>query len=354
MQPPTEGRPDPSGEEEAGRVRRFWLRHRTLFWTLHSFWALATGVVVILLARERYGFVPVVVLFLLLTWASTLFFGRRVPTQAEGEAPGVPGFGEEAVSYATRTMYQETLFFLLPFYAYSTVVRSPNVLFLGGLAVLALLSCVDLVFDRWLRTSAVARLTYFAVVAFAAVNLLLPILLPLRPLDATRLAALVAVVTATPLALRGGARTMRVRLQLAGAVVLLLAIALGWPRLVPPVPVRLDSAVFTTELDRATLQPADSLTSGTPAAPLDGSLYVLFHVFSPTVVPASVTMHWKLDDEVVRVSREIEILAHEDGFRVWDGWRPTTGVIAPGRYQVELRAAGQRTFGYASLRVDGP
>lgn len=62
------------------RAARFWARHRTL----HSVWALATGLVVILFARERYGFGPWVVLFLVLTWASTLFFGRRVAGEVSG------------------------------------------------------------------------------------------------------------------------------------------------------------------------------------------------------------------------------------------------------------------------------
>ena len=123
------------------RFRRFWSRHRTLFWTLHSIWALATGVAVILLARGRYGFVPWVVGFLLLTWLSTMFLGRKASEQPEAGPPDepapdgaatpsadvlppVPDLRTEATSYVTRTMYQETLFFLLPFYAYSFEARS--------------------------------------------------------------------------------------------------------------------------------------------------------------------------------------------------------------------------------------
>ena len=107
------------------RLRAFWVAHRTLFWTLHSFWALATGIAVIVLARERYGFVPWVVLFLVLTWVSTMFFGREMEEGPDDDPDATPGFGVEATSYATRTMYQETMFFLIPFYAYSTVIRSP-------------------------------------------------------------------------------------------------------------------------------------------------------------------------------------------------------------------------------------
>lgn len=64
--PPTDGL-DPTGAqapeaEGSGSFTRrftsFWHRHRSLFWTVHSLWALATGVFVVYLARERYAFVP--------------------------------------------------------------------------------------------------------------------------------------------------------------------------------------------------------------------------------------------------------------------------------------------------------
>src|SRR3989304_9671214 len=99
------------------RAGRLWGRHRTLIWMLHSAWALTAGTVIGLLARERYHLVLWVVLFLALAWASTLFFGRAAA--AEPGAP--PGFVHEVTSYVTRLLYHATLFFLLPFYAYSTV-----------------------------------------------------------------------------------------------------------------------------------------------------------------------------------------------------------------------------------------
>jgi hypothetical protein len=351
------------------RLRRFWSRHRSLFWTLHSFWALATGVAVILLARERYGFVPWVVGFLLLTWASTMFFGRRAreeaeagppeqPSPPEGEVTSadvvspVPDLRTEATSYVTRTMYQETMFFLLPFYAYSTVVGSPNVTFVIVLGGLALLSCLDLLFDRWLRTSPVMSLVFFSVVAFAAVNLLLPLLVPVDPSMATRIAAAVAVGSSVPLALRGstGRRWGMVPIAVVSSV--LLAVAIGFPRLVPPVPLRLEDATFSAGFERDSLLPIDTVYDGVDAEDLGGSLFVLAEVFAPTVVPTRVSIRWELDGEVVRESREVDIVAHRLGFRVWDAWAPEEGRIPPGRYDAVMVTRGARFFGSASLVVD--
>ncbi|NNF14843.1 MAG: hypothetical protein HKN72_16570 [Gemmatimonadetes bacterium] len=336
-----------------GGFRAFWSRHRHLFWTLHSLWALATGVFVVWLARERYAFVPWVVLFLALTWASTMFFGRRIPDSPREEegSPRVPGLGEEATSYLTRTMYQETLFFLLPFYAYSTVVGSVNMVFLLGLGALAFVSCLDLVFDRWLRTSPVASVAFFAIVAFAALNLLLPILMPLAPIWSTRIAVVAAIVSAVPLAAGSISWTTGVKARVGGAALVFVAVALGFPQLVPPVPLRLDSATFSRDIERSTLEPIQTFTGRARLTDLDGAVVVLMEVFAPTVVPTRVAMVWERNGTVIRESREIEILAHDLGFRVWDAWRPTDAPLEAGEYEVVLRTAAGRMFGRASIEV---
>ena len=87
-------------------------RYSRAFWAVHSGWALFTGGLVLVLAHNRYGFLPWVVLFLTLTWASTLFFSRFAVRRDSARLRFAQGF----VSYLTRVMYQETLFFLLPFY----------------------------------------------------------------------------------------------------------------------------------------------------------------------------------------------------------------------------------------------
>ena len=337
------------------RVRAFWLRHRSLFWILHSVWALATGIVVIVLAHERYGFVPWVAAFLVLTWASTMFFGRRLageaaPAQPVGP-PAVPGLLDEFASYLTRIMYQETLFFLLPFYAYSTVLGSLNLVFLVLLGGLAVVSCLDLVFDRWLRSSPVFGLVFFATVAFSALNLVLPLLFGLSPQWSAPLAGTLAVASAVPLALRSLGRDFGAALRVGGAALLVLLLAVGFPRLVPPVPLRLQETLFGPEIDRGTLALSDTLVGSVPLSSLPDGLVVVARVFAPLEVPTRVTVEWKREGRTVRVSREIELTAHQVGFRVWDALRPASGAFGPGRYQVILRTHGHRVFGKAEVEV---
>jgi hypothetical protein len=365
------------------KVRTFWVRHRTLFWSLHSLWALATGVGVMWLAQERYGFVPWVALFLILTWVSTLLFGRRIGQPGDGQSTegteptdavvpsearptgaalpasevatvvldAAPSVRQEAASYVTRALYQETLFFLLPFYAYSTVMGTLNMAFLGLLGVLALFSCLDLVFDRILRTRPVFALVFFTTVAFAALNLVIPMLAPVDPNVAITIAAVASVVSAAPLSVRS--ETSRVGKGLSLAVgVGMLTVALFVPSLVPPVPLRLEASTFSRELDRETLEPIGPLT---PASELrQPVVFVLLGIFAPGSVPTSVSVEWRHDRRVVRRSRDIEITAHEGGFRVWDAWRNEGGDIPPGHLEVDVRTQHGRIFGRAEIELRQP
>jgi len=333
-------------------LRAFWIRHRTLFWSLHSLWALTTGVAVMWLARERYGFVPWVALFLMLTWASTLLFGRGLQPEdpASSASVAAPTVRDEAASYVTRVLYQETLFFLLPFYAYSTVLGTLNMAFLGLLGLLALLSCLDLVFDRLLRTRPVFALVFFTTVAFAALNLVIPMLLPIDPNVAITVAALVAVGSAVPLSIR--ADTSRAGKSLSLAVGLgMLAVALLVPALVPPVPLRLEASTFSRKFDRATLEPVDPLLPGSELS--QPVVFALLEIFAPSSVPASVSVEWRYDGRVVHRSRDVEITAHEGGFRVWDAWRNDAGDIPPGHLVLDVRTEHGRIFGRAEIDFRG-
>ena len=341
---------------EAGRI---WERHRRLFWMLHSAWALTSGILVLVLARERYHLVPWVVLFLAVTWLSTLVFGRTVarepvPGLAQGDvtrAGRSPGLAWEVASYVTRVLYQETLFFLLPFYAYSTVLRSPNVVFILLLGALAVLSCIDLLFDRWLRTEPLFALAFFAIVAFAAVNLLLPLVARVPPSIATPAAAMLSVGSAALLARRTVGPARRHRYLLAAGAALMLAVVLGFPQIIPPVPLRLERAGFAAGIDRRTLTLRHPLPARTTPAEAGRELVVLFDVFSPAAVPATLQLEWRRDGTALRVSRDVAIVAQANGFRVWDGWHSPSDSLPPGDYRVVLQTSGRRVFGVARITV---
>ena len=331
------------------RARHLHDRYHRLFWTLHSIWALFWGAAVLVLAHNRYGYVPWVVLFLGLTWATTLFFSRY---RLASISP-VMRFARGFVSYLTRIWYQGTLFFLLPFYFYSTTVPSWNCLFIAVLAALAVLSCYDLLFDRLLREHRVFAVVFFAVVTFAALQLLLPLVFRWRLELTTFLAAAASLLAALPLAY-GWRELLRPRRLAAAAVTFTLVMAGTWllRPLLPPVPLRLSKVRFSAHLDTATLQGAPEL-SGTVAADAlrDGRLYAVATVHSPVPLRTRISLRLTSGGHLASSTREVEITAHELGFRIWGVLNAGPTGFAAGTYTAELRTAGGQLVGRERVRI---
>lgn len=298
-------------------------RHGRAFWIAHSLWALAQGAVVAVVAEERPDFAAWVLGLLALVWGSTLFFCRSALVRGR---PGSLRVG--VASYATRVLYQQTLFFLLPFYVRSTTPASPNLAFTLALGALAVLACLDLHFDRWLRRSPTFAATYFFAVAYAALQLLLPLALrvPFALAQPTALGlALVAAVASV-----GAPRGPERRARLAGALpVAALAAALAVaPRFVPPAPLRISEfgVEERAESTRATLR-----------------------VAAPVPVPVRVTLRWRQHGELLRASRDVAITAHGRGFRVWDELARARIEAGGGDVRIELLTATGQLVGARTL-----
>jgi hypothetical protein len=278
---------------------------------------------------------------LALTWISTVFVSRP-----RGGTSSLRRLGHGFISYLTRVMYQETLFFLLPFYLSSTPLLplpAPSAAFLLILVVLAVLSCLDLPFDWLLQRSPLFALLFFSTVAFAALNLLLPVVLRVPLPRATAIAAWCAVASGLPLSLRGhrGQRGLGLRALLGLVVACSFAVGLiaTSTLLIPPVPLRLKQVVFAQAVDRASLQIREELHGPIAAAELgDGRLATMVTVFAPTRSVAEVRLVWERNGDQLRESRAVEIVGQKGGFRVWDALVFPDGTVQAGRYRLSVYA----------------
>lgn len=337
------------GEHFAEQAQALHQRFARIFWMAHSAWALFTGIVVLVLAHNRYGFLKWVVLFLALTWASTLVISRYASFFATPKMRFAKGF----VSYLTRVMYQETLFFLLPFYFYSTTFPSWNSAFVVVLAGLAVLSCYDLVFDRLLRKHKAFALGFFAVVTFSALQFFLPLLLKVRVHEAGYLAAVASFAAAIPLAYSW--RDL-LSFKVVARLLLALLVAVGGVRLVrpaiPPVPLRLTKLRFAPLIDTTTLRLAKELPARISTAELGaGRLYVVATIFSPARLPASVSIRFVHDGQASRPNRTVDLIAHERGFRVWSVLRAGVRGFTPGLYWAEVWTGEGQLIGRESIEL---
>jgi hypothetical protein len=307
-------------------------RHARAFWIAHSLWALAQGVAVAVLAEERPDYAAWVFGLLALVWGTTLFLCRSELVAQPGSLR--IGFA----SYATRVLYQQTLFFLLPFYARSTTPTSPNLAFTLALGALAALACLDLTFDRWLRRSPAFAATFFFAVAYAALQLLLPLAARVPYAEAQPLALVLALAAA--LVSLGASRGSSLRARLVGAVpaAVLAAALLAAPLLVPPAPLRV--AAFGVEARAETLR-------------------ATVRVAAPVPVPVAVTLHWERGSELLRESRDVAITAHAGGFRVWDDLArarlgAASGDASGKALRIDVLTASGQLVGRRVLPADAP
>src|SRR5690606_22871202 len=105
---------------------------------------------------------------------------------------------------------------------------------------------------------------------------------------------------------------------------------------------------FAAGIDRSSLSRTGMVRDGDPASALGGRLVLVAGVFAPASLPTRVRLEWR----TVRTSREVEIVAHEAGFRVWDALTADVTPLVPGEYSVVMRTAEGRWFGRAAVRLE--
>lgn len=160
-------------------IRGFIARYGRMLWWLHSVYALGLGVSVILFAAKGFAHARWLTISLVGCWlVSILFFrmfgaGRRQSVEGKKAKAGF-----YVMTYALKNMYQGMLFFLVPFYWRSAVLDAPTQWFVLAIGACALLSTLDVVFDRVLMKVKIAASLFYFFTLFCCLNLAIPALFP--------------------------------------------------------------------------------------------------------------------------------------------------------------------------------
>lgn len=240
-----DGAPDAtSAIRSAWRLLRGILeRYGERLWWLHSLWALGLGVFVVFFAQKGYDHARVLVGFMGAAWLLLILLFRLFGSGSERELDTtVERFRYYAMTYVLKNLHQGMLFFLLPFYWKSTTLGSPNQYFVILLGLCAALSTLDVVFDRVLMRWRDVASTFYALILFACLNLVIPALFPsvatLITMGGAAIIAIVAFWTIHhPLWFLDGPQARRVGLS----VVLGVGLVLVLRPIVPPVPMYVKS-----------------------------------------------------------------------------------------------------------------
>jgi hypothetical protein len=148
------------------------------------------------------------------------------------------------MTYALKNLYQGMLFFLLPFYWKSMTGDSANVWFCLMLGACAVLSTLDIVFDRVLMRFRWLASVFHGFTLFACCNLVIPALFPdTRTLVSLLAAAAIAVVSFWTFHVTKRALTQKLYIGIfVGTVAAGMGLAYVARAAVPPVPMYVSSA----------------------------------------------------------------------------------------------------------------
>ncbi len=162
-----------------GKWKQFVAKYGRMLWWLHSVYALALGISVVLFASKGFAHARWLTISLGVVWIVVILFFRLFgdgKNQAVTDPKAKMRF--YVMTYVLKNLYQGMLFFLLPFYWRSAVWDSPTMWYVVVLAVCALLSTLDVVFDQLLMKWKIAASLFYFLTLFCCLNLVIPALFP--------------------------------------------------------------------------------------------------------------------------------------------------------------------------------
>lgn len=331
-------------------IASFLGRHERLLWTLHSLWALALGIGVMWLGARNYAWLRVTLFYIAFLWLTSLFVPALV------DEPGRPsrwrGRLRLVINYFHKNFYQQLLFFLLPVYYASSTAWSANVLFVGFLAISALISTLDVFYDRHLSVRRGLLAVFFAFNLFACINVMLPTIWSVSNRIALPLSGGLAVLAFATIRYRlRDLASFPVRRHVGiAAIALIVLVGLGRP-LIPPAPLKVLRTDFGLGIDRRALL----LTSRTDSLPLrwSGRLYAITAIYAPLGLSDRIAHRWYQDGRLIYESGSYSLTGgRAEGFRLW-----TSAVVkdlgSGGRVRLDVETDTGQLVGRAEIRAAG-
>lgn len=302
--------------EPVQKVRGALEGRQNLLWWLHSIWALLFGLAVMWLGSKNYTYLRIIVFHIGFIWLSSLLLPVLL---------ALPWFSPVwrervrlVVNYFNKNFYQQLLFFLLPIYYASTTFGSRNMVFLILLSISAVLSTLDIFYDRYLSVRWQLTAIFFAFNLFASINVMLPVMWAVNHRLALWISAILALVGFNSMLYRlSGIRGRSARLLLGGAALTLLITITVFSPYIPPAPLTLAEAQFGKSIRSLEIvNPLDTLP------PNPGAIYVVTAIRAPLGLEEGVHHSWRLDGKPLWTSRDYSFSGGgKDGYHIWTNIR---------------------------------
>ena len=326
---------------------RWFRRHKEKFWWLHSLYALILGIGMMWLGARKFAYLRIAVFHISFIWLSSLFLPRLLdhPRLPARWAPRV----RLLINFFNKNFYQQMLFFVLPIYYASATLGSRNIVFVLLVGLSALLSTVDVVYDRHLSVKRSWTAVFFAFNLFALINVMLPVLWSVSNTSTTRISAALALIGFLPLySPPAVSRSRRIGFGVLIAFLLVTLVEFG-RSLIPPVPLRLAKVEFGSGFQEESLEVEPALIRLDPGGPL--RLYALTAIRAPLGLKERVQHRWYQDGKLIWVSPFYNMTGgREEGFRLWTAY--TLNRISAGtELRLDLETEGGQLIGRTGLKA---
>ncbi|MCY1496057.1 hypothetical protein D9M68_299780 [compost metagenome] len=315
---------------------------------LIALYGFCSGMASFFLVERGARVAKVIAILLLVSWVWLMLenlFRRSVERLFGIELP------PPLMRFLTQLIHQESLFFVLPFFAITTSWNSGQALFTGLLGVAALCSITDPIYNRHLAPRRWLFLAYHTLTLFAVLLAALPLILQLTTAQSYRW-ALGAAVALSFVSLFG---TFRVQHWWRGVGLVGLTLALGglgWVTRVwvPPATLWLTEVAVTPDLDNHKRTPGDGVEEVSAAELRSKGLYAYTAINAPRGLNERIYHVWRFNGrEVDRIALNIHG-GREAGYRAWTHKQNFPGNPA-GRWQVQVLTEAGQMIGTLRFRV---
>ena len=308
-----------------------------------------SGLASFLLVKRQAEFAKVIAILMLVTWLWLALENLLSQQLARRFGLQIP---EWLLRFATQMVHQQSLFFVLPFFALTTTWASGQLLFTGLLGACALLAIIDPLYFNWLAPRRWLYLAFHSLTLFAVLLTALPIILHQTTAQSYQWALLASVLLAFPSLLS----TLKINrwwrwLALPGLSLLLLGagwLARPW---VPPATLWLGQMAVSAQVDPHKRAPGQAREQLSSAQLKRQGLYAYTAINAPRGLSERIYHVWRHNgEEIDRIALDIQG-GTKAGYRAWTHKR-NFPADPSGNWTVQVLTDAGQMLGVLRFRVD--
>ncbi len=294
----------------AGRIRRLMGLHHRYPWFLPLV-SFIGGWIGFAMVKRGEGFARAIALLALLGWF-WLLVEPWIRLRLERRRPKMGNF---VVNFVSQSLQQELLFFSLPFLIGATQRDLGQIAFTAVVALAALVSTADPVYERVVARRAVRRLLFHAYCSWLSALIVLPMVLRLpveKALPVSVIAVTAWLLLTLPMSVRSLKHLVTRGIWVAGVVALPFVL---WEirAQVPPAGLAVTSARITQTIDD--MNPGQAVHE-IKRADLERGVVAFASIRAPAGLSQDILFEWHHNGELERVSATIHG-GNADGYRIF-------------------------------------